>query len=354
MIPILNYEGVTVSESAVTTPSLLQRWTALRENTGPRYLRDEAADLGVSEVELLVASRGSDARRLASTDIPALLDAMAALGQWRTMSRNQHAVIEETGAYRDIAFHGGAAQTVGDLELRIFPTRWSHIYAVPVTRGDAQRGSIQIFDRWGNSVHKAFTEDLAGWQQLCDKFATDAALVLDADPLPADQPDTDIDVATLRARWDALGHTHEFFAMLRDLRVGRLQALRLAGGERARPVPVAALATVLSAARADQQTIMIFVGNQGIVHIHVGAVGNLVPRDGWLNILEKDFNLHVAESGITSAWVVTKPSSDGPIPSLECYDAEGRTVIQLFGNRHDGEPAPAVWTALLATLPTAA
>src|SRR5690606_28596087 len=121
------------------------------------------------------------------------------------------------------------------------------------------------------SVHKAFTEDLAGWQQLCDKFATDAALVLDADPLPADQPDTDIDVATLRARWDALGHTHEFFAMLRDLRVGRLQALRLAGGERARPVPVTALSTVLSAARADQQTIMIFVGNQGIVHIHVGA-----------------------------------------------------------------------------------
>jgi putative hemin transport protein len=342
-----------VSDSATVTP-LLDRWSALRASHGQRYLRDEAAALNVTEAELLVATRGAEARRLRSDDIAALLEAMAALGPWRTMSRNEHAVIEETGEYRELAFHGRAAQTVGDLELRIFPTRWINVYAVPVTRGDAVRGSIQVFDRWGHSVHKAFTENLDGWRGLADRFAAapDDALAIDATPLPADRPDAEIDVATLKARWDALGHSHEFHGLLGDLRVGRLQALRLAGTGRARPVPVASLEQVLTAAHGDRRTIMIFVGNQGIVHIHVGPVNNVFRRDGWLNILENGFNLHVDDARITTAWVVTKPSTDGPIPSLECYDAEGRTVIQLFGYRHDGEPAPAAWTAVLTSLPT--
>lgn len=338
-----------------TRPDLLERWTALRAEAGEHYLRDEAATLEVSEAELLVATRGADAQRLRSDDIPALLGAMAIMGRWRTMSRNDHAVIEETGEYRDLAFHAHAAQTVGDLELRIFPTRWINIYAVPVTRGETVRGSVQVFDRWGNSVHKAFTENIEAWRALADSFAAEPGdpLVVDAAPADGDRPDAEIDIATLQVRWDMLGHTHEFHGLLRDLRVGRLQALRLAGAPRARQVSVDALEQVLTSRKNDQRPVMIFVGNQGIVHIHVGSVRNLVRRDGWLNILESDFNLHVDDAHITSAWVVTKPSTDGPIPSLECYDTEGRTVIQLFAHRHDGEAAPTEWTALLATLPSA-
>jgi putative hemin transport protein len=170
------------------------------------------------------------------------------------------------------------------------------------------------------------------------------------EPAPAEdvRPDEEIDVALLRERWDALKDTHDFFGLLRELGVTRTQALRLAGPERARPVDgEAALETALKGAAEADEKVMIFVGNHGLVQIFIGEIERVVRTKGWLNILDPGFDLHVREGAIADAWLVTKPTRHGPVRSLECYGADGETVLQLFGKRTEEESTPSGMAAIL-------
>jgi putative hemin transport protein len=139
----------------------------------------------------------------------------------------------------------------------------------------------------------------------------------------AARPDAEVDTAALARDWDALTDTHEFFPMLRRHGVTRTQALRLAGGRRARQVSAQALAIVLGDASETARPIMIFVGNRGCIQIHSGPVVRIRRIDRWLNVLDPAFNLHLREELIARAWVVTKPTSAGPVTSLELFDAAG-------------------------------
>ena len=145
-------------------------------------------------------------------------------------------------------------------------------------------------------------------------------------------------------------NTHEFFGLLRRFGVSRTQALRCGGLDRARPVGVASLERTLRSAAAIELPIMIFVGNRGAIQIHSGAVRKIERMHGWLNILDPDLNLHVRDEGITSAWVVRKPTEHGVVTSLELFDASGENVLLLFNKRPEGTVEDARWREILAGL----
>ena len=137
--------------------------------------------------------------------------------------------------------------------------------------------------------------------------------------------------------------------MLRDLGVGRTQALRL-GGQWSRKVPTSSLETALDKARAAGLDIMVFVGNRGNIEIHTGPVNKLARVGDWTNVLDPGFNLHVDTRGIDSAWVVRKTCSDGEVTSLEMYDATGSNICLLFGRRKPGQKEQEGWRGLLASI----
>lgn len=344
-----------MSDRPLVLDTLRAQYVAYRAEHPSAYLRDVAHALGVSEAELLVASRTEGLTRLAVDDLPALLAAVAATGEVRTMTRNDWAVIEQDGRYDDLRFfERGMGQTVGDLDLRIFGWRWAFAYAVEDATPRGTRRSLQFFDGSGTSIHKVFLDDAVAFDAIRERFRhAEPTLALPAvQPVTVetDRPDDAIEVATLRARWDALTDTHQFHGLLRELQVGRLQALRLAGDERARLVSAEALQRALDGAAAQQEKLMIFVANTGIVQIFIGTIRKVVRMNDWLNILDPGFNLHVRDQAIAASYVVTKPTVDGPVRSLECYTADGALVLQLFGKRHEGEQTPAGWSAILDTI----
>lgn len=333
-------------------PTLADRFAAWRAENPRGYLRNAAAELGVSELEVLVASGDETLTPLRVDDVPGLLGAIAAWGELRTMTRNDHAVLEQTGRYEGLEFFGPAmGQTVGDIDLRIFATRWAHAFGQITEGRDGPRCSVQIFDAYGVNVHKVFTSDVDGYETLLSEWALsprpEGLPAVEPAPVETARPDAEIDVAALQARWDALQDTHDFFGLLRELGVTRTQALRLAGPERALPVDVDALQTALQGAAEDREKVMIFVGNHGLVQIFIGEIERVVRTKGWLNVLDPGFDLHVRDGGITQAWLVTKPTRHGPVRSLECYGAEGETVLQLFGKRTEAESTPAGMGAIL-------
>jgi putative hemin transport protein len=98
--------------------------------------------------------------------------------------------------------------------------------------------------------------------------------------------------------------------------------------------------------------LMCFVSNRGIVQIHTGPVSNITPMGPWLNVMDPTFHLHLRADHIAEAWAVRKPTKDGHVTSVECYDKNGEMIIQFFGKRKEGNVEMAEWRALVEGLST--
>ena len=330
---------------------LSEQFAAWRAQNPRGYLRNAASELGVSELELLVATGGSDVRALRTDDIPGLLGTIAAWGELRTMTRNDHAVLEQTGHYENLAFFGPAmGQTVGSIDMRIFARHWLHAYAVVTPGKSAPRYSVQFFDAHGMSIHKVFTSDETAYRSLCAQWVPQHPLAglpaVEAAIPETPRPDSEVDVAELHRRWDALEDTHDFIGLLKRCAVTRMQALRLAGESRVIPVNPEALQLTLQQAADAAENVMIFVGNRGLVQIYIGQIQRVIATSGWLNILDPKVDLHVRDGSISNAWVVTKPTRHGPVRSLECYGSCGETILQVFGKRTETDSTPPTMNAI--------
>lgn len=330
-------------------------WKDLVAMAGQVRARDAARQLGISEGELIASRIGEDAIRL-RTDGASLIQDIPALGPVMALTRNEHCVHEKIGPYRDVTIGPAVGLVLGkEIDLRLFPAQWRHGFALIEETEQGPRRSLQIFDAAGVAIHKIYQKpatDLAAFDALIERWRHDDQTpyltVEDVVPAPADRPDSEIDVERMRAEWSAMKDTHEFFGMLKRLEIGRLQSFRLAGSEFVRPVAAAALSRVLEGARDRETPIMVFTGNGGCIQIHTGPVANLKRMGPWFNVLDPDFNLHLREDAIASAWVVSKPTQDGGVTSLELFDRDGFCFAQLFGARKPGKPELEAWRAILA------
>lgn len=333
------------------------RWRAFRAANPKVRIRDAADRLGVSEAELVALGCGTTTTRLAGA-WGELVQSLPGIGRVMALSRNDNAVHERRGTFGDVQIHGTMGLVLGeDIDLRLFLGQWRHGFALrePVT--DGERRSLQFFDRHGRAVHKIYAEaetDLAALDSLIERFrGPDQSIALEVEPAAAAAeplPDTAIDVDGLRSGWNALKDTHDFFALLKRFKVQRRQALRLVGEPLARAVPTHAMRAMLEAAAARDVSIMVFVGNPGIIQIHSGPVRNLKATGPWFNVLDPDFNLHLREDRVDAAWVVRKPTVDGIVTSIEIFDAAGDLIVQFFGKRKPGLPENEGWRAIVADL----
>nr|WP_305123551.1 ChuX/HutX family heme-like substrate-binding protein [Roseomonas sp. GC11] len=310
--------------------------------------RDAAARLGTTEAALLASGALGPVTPL-RPDWGALFAAMPALGRVMALTRNEMAVHERYGTVRDVSAGPGHILVVGpEIDLRLFPGRWAHGFAL-----GGERPSLQIFDRQGVAVFKLYAAegtDRAAWSQLEKTFADPQAALPPAEPAAPEAPpaETAVDGAALREGWLALRDTHDFFPLLRQHGASRRQAFRLAGQDLARPLAPAAGGLALTLAAERGVPVMVFVGNRGAIQIHTGPVQRILERGGWFNVLDPDFNLHLREEGVAEAWHITKPTEDGPVTSIELLDAAGEVIAMLFGARKPGQPELAEWRALAA------
>ncbi|WP_164007660.1 hemin-degrading factor [Pyxidicoccus trucidator] len=352
-------EPASESASALASePALLrQRWQALRQSQPRTRARDAADQLGVSEAQLLATGVGEDAVRL-DLRFDVLLPRLESLGRVMSLTRNAHAVHEKRGTWRNVELHGLRALVLDeDIDLRLFLSRWRFGFALREHLADGLRRSLQFFDATGTAVHKVFLEDPGGaaaFDALVEELRhVDQVQLLPverASPVAPPRPDGEVDVEGLRAGWLALKDTHDFFPLLQRLGVARTQALRLVGRELATPVAPESLAWVLERVAASGLSIMVFVGNPGVIQIHTGPVRTVRPTGPWLNVLDPGFNLHVRADNIQAAWVVRKTTRDGVVTSLELFDAAGENIALVFGQRKPGHPELPAWQTLMREL----
>lgn len=325
--------------------------------------RDIAETLSISEGELIAAHIGSFAEQESPLQAlrlrpewPELIASLGALGEVMALTRNASCVHEKVGCYgKSSAEHGVGLVLGGAIDLRLFYRVWAHGFAVSERLADgAVQRSLQFFDAAGQAIHKVFlrpTSELAAYQALVEQFS-DATQVPGFEPgatfaEPAERPDAEIDAAGLRAAWSSLRDTHDFYGLLKRFGVSRTQAMRLADAKFAQALPTGCAHELISRAAQEGVSIMVFVGNPGLIQIHSGPVQKVAVMGPWINILDAGFNLHLREDHIASVWAVRKPTVDGLVSSLELFDAQGRQIAMLFGERKPGQAERCDWRALL-------
>lgn len=338
--------------------SLKEAWENLKtENPGLR-IRNAAQQLGVTEVELLATQIGETASPLIP-DFEALLKRFEDIGYAMSLTRNASIVHERKGVFKGFSWSPYAALFVGeDIDIRYFPTVWKFAFAV-VEGGEKPRKSIQIFDKYGDAVYKLYIENksnIEAYEAITRDFDNSKDFTLELEQAPELQKvratdQINIDTLAFQQEWIDLKDTHNFFGMLKKHNLHRIEALNFAPSKHhASQVSNDSLRKALNLASESGQEIMVFVGNRGAIGIHTGPVKKIVDYGQWLNVLDPEFNLHIFEADIKQSWVVRKPTEDGEVTSLECFDANGELIITLFGKRKPGIPEMESWRELVAKL----
>jgi putative hemin transport protein len=357
-------EQMNIIHLAENPGKLLQAWQLLQtQHAGPMPLRarDAAQQLGVTEAQLVASRCGEDVTRL-TADWPEMIKGLPKLGRIMSLVRNEHIVHERKGEYGHISFegHGGKIGVVANeaIDLRIFLYRWSVAFAIKdLLKDGGERLSLQFFDKYGMAIQKIFLLEDSNKQAYSDfveKYKDqNQACYQPVEILPQPEPtvpDTEIDLEGLRQTWAELKDTHDFYPMLKKFNVSRLQALRLGGEQWAVPVKRDSAKYILETASQTQLPIMVFVGNDNILQIHTGKIDRVKPIHGWLNVLDENFNLHLKEEAIETAWVVRKPTVDGIVTALELYDKQEKLIVTFFGKRKPGIPEDLKWRELAESL----
>jgi putative hemin transport protein len=345
----------------MTASNLATRAQALQAEEPRLRARDLAARLGVSEAELLDARVGADVTRL-RPDLRMILKKMPGVGRVMCLTRNDAAVHERRGTYTKGSMHGRFGLVVGpDIDLRLFPAHWSSAYRVQTQAGNRKLDSIQIFDTHGTASQKIYAEgstDSDAWEaliaDLVDEDQTAGQLSVESEPeaVTPSVPE-DFDSEGFLEEWAGMQDTHDFFGMLRRSKLQYGTAFAVAEGRFTRRLDTGIARTLLEKAAELEIPIMVFVGNRGCIQIHTGPVKRIMCRSGWTNVLDPAFNLHLRDDLVHRAWAVTKPTSDGPVSSVELIDAEANVLVRFFGERKPGRPELVAWRALVDSLPTA-
>ncbi|MBD9373303.1 hemin-degrading factor [Rhizobium sp. ARZ01] len=343
-----------MTENHRPSPSEIRAYRA--ENPKLRE-RDIAAQLGISEAALVAAEVGITAVRIDGS-ANRLLERAETLGEVMVLTRNESAVHEKIGIYEKVTTGKHASIVLGEqIDLRIFPGAWAHGFAV-TKKGerDEVRRSLQFFDAAGNAVQKVHlrpASNLEAYEAIVADFRLEdqsqefvaAAGVVDAEETGP------VDVPVLRENWSQMTDTHQFFGMLKKLKIGRQDAVRSVGEDFAWQVDRTSTEIMMRAAAEKDTDIMCFAGNHGAIQIHTGPVKNIQAMGPWINVMDPTFHLHLRQDHITECWVVRKPTKDGHVTSLEAYDAKGEMIIQFFGKRKEGMVELAEWRDILDILP---
>jgi putative hemin transport protein len=351
----------------MTEPNQLVRtaFATMRRN-GPRRHRDIAKILSISEAELLAAHCGEvspqetvtlEATRL-SNQWHEQISTLETLGPLMALTRNASCVHEKTGVYQPVTQTGDIGIVLGEaIDLRIFYNNWHLGFAVIEKTARGLQNSIQYFDRYGVAVHKVFLlpdSHITAFIDFKNRFSEKDPLsnvsVATKELTKAECADSDIDVAGMERAWSEMDDTHDFFLLLKKYNVSRSQAFRLVGAHFAQTVRPGECRRILCLVADKKIPIMAFVSNPGMIQIHTGLIQNISVTKGWLNVLDSDFNMHLRQDQIATAWVVRKPTVDGTVTSLELFDHSGALILMLFGERKQGMPENTQWRSLLDSL----
>ncbi|MEZ5024132.1 MAG: ChuX/HutX family heme-like substrate-binding protein [Chitinophagales bacterium] len=316
---------------------ITKQWANLLQENPKTRIRNAAAQLQLSEAQLLATNIGESVIRL-DIDWKAFVQKLPLLGKIMSLTRNDGCVLEHKGAFEKVIVSPHATTVIGPIETRAFLHSWAIGFAVTNEMKGRTLKSIQVFDKYGDAITKIYLQEESNeeaFNQLIEEYKSKDQSKFQAVSTKARAIDYDenFDRTALKDEWSKLKDTHEFFGLLKKHKANRLDAIQSVSPEYSTEFDKQKIELLLNTAAETALQIMIFVSNIGNIQIHQDVVKKIVVMDNWLNVLDKDFNMHLNMDEVDTAWVVKKPTRDGIVTSIELFDKNKELVVQFFGFR---------------------
>ncbi len=351
-------KAVNASENSLQTLFIALQEQQASAGKGALRRKELAQHLEVPEAALIDQQCGLSSIRL-KDDFAGIINSLESLGYIMSLTRNESAVHERKGCYQNTSVKGPMGLVISDdrkIDLRIIVSRWVTGFAVQEQVNDGYRYSLQFFDQAGVAIQKIFLQansHFDAYASLIETFKgefTEAASFTELTEQPEYVDSATVDKLALTNEWQKMTNVHQFFGILKKHKISREQAFSVVGAPLAQPFDPALVEQLLHDIAATDLSIMCFVGNRGNIQIHTGAIETVKKVGPWLNILDPEFNLHLLIDNVTSSWVISKPTEDGNVTSVELYDEAGETIAQFFGQRVEGQVENAQWHAFTQKL----
>ncbi|MCD2341643.1 hemin-degrading factor [Ideonella azotifigens] len=289
---------------------------------------------------------------------PALMAGIGALGEVQARTGQAACTLAASSPYGRALLCGDQGHVSGGrLELRLFYAAWARGFAVQEHTANGLQRSLQFFDAQGLPLHEVTLgprSRVPAFDALVARFAAPAAAQFPQHAAnshaPAACPATRVDPRAFRAGWASMRVPQDFYALLRRHGLTRLAALQLASPEFAQPVDGGAAHEVLARAAQTGLPLSLCCGNPGAVQTCSGPLHHVEVQGPWLQVNDAGLQLQLREDCIASAWRVRLPASEGLVSSLELFDADGRTLAIIGGQRAPGQAERCEWRELLASV----
>lgn len=339
---------LTKGKSKMTKNSLAAQWKKFNEANPKVRIRDAAAQLNTTEMQLVASSCGAANTRL-KPDFSKILQRLEKIGSLMALTRNEHVVHEAHGIYRDMKVHEDVALFFAPgIDARLFISKWATAFAV----NENDRHSLQFFDASGTAVHKVYVTEKSNqsaYFALVDEFTSANQGVAEeiAEEKTKALTAPTIDPLALRESWQAIRDVHDankiFQRYTSNQRHEIYQAL---GEEYGKQFSLDSIEKLLEIASRESIEIRIFVINNAAVQIYSGKVKRLLRTGPWFNVLDAEFNLHLRTDGIGNVWLIKKSTNDGQVTSISVLDNDGVEIMIITDKRKLGEGESLQWQQL--------
>lgn len=158
------------------------------------------------------------------------------------------------------------------------------------------------------------------------------------------------DRAALLDSWSRMKDTHQFGPMLRRFGTDRLQAIQAVEGVFSHRLDITSTLHAPEAMLEYQRPIMGFIENNCGIQIQCGTPSAVSDQSGKIISIANGSAVIIDWEAIQQAWLVCRPTSQGPVHSIEAYDMHGEPLVKWCGHRPWGEAEDEVWTNWVGSL----
>lgn len=280
--------------------SLKVKWLAFQDENPKVRIRDAAKKIGVSEAELLSTEIDDSASFLSIISLKDFIKDILLIDKVMFLIRNDIVVHEKIVRSKDvelidnqIIFIKNNNSILLDFNKQLF----KYAFFQKKLHANKELRSFQFFDASGHSILKIYLKgkDSLQFDNIALKYKSKYNYELQSE---------------LHLEFSAVGATD--IAPDLPFSINKSKSV-------ARNMPSNSLRLILENASSSKIPIQIHGFGLGAVQYHRDIVRNIVDYGPWINVIDRDFNLHVLEQGLSKA-------------VLNQYDFEGKqySLIDFF------------------------
>jgi putative hemin transport protein len=330
------------------------------------YAVNVALKNGITEGELTNKRLFHDARILAIDDIKSFISELEFLGVVKCISRNSSAINIQDGVLKNQYLNGykninvsseaGLILNPRGLDLRVFFKHWNHVFYIEQFRNNQLQFSFQVFNKLGDAICKIYLTDESNLNvrdSILEKYIAKNQNPVAFEkkiPAPSSPPHTQEYSEEIDLAWRNMKDVHDFYLIMHKYKLTRQEIFQSVGDDLAFMVSNLSLNMVLQTAKQNDEELTIFVANTGCVQIYTGLIERIVLKDRWMNIYNTGNKIHISHDEIDECWVVKKNGEFGPVSCLEVFNKNGEQMLQIYGQRNEGEPERDTWKKIVGVL----